>query len=160
MDTSVELSGFTFVLLLFAVFFVAQVRMANPQKTLIVRIAIILTAVIIYSIVVIINLQPIRANGNETVFTTQSGSKYHASDCRHLRQDCIKTTLEKAISNGYGDCSHCYVPEYIPETIPRSFSDLYSSEGVLFLIFGSVGIMLFYGIPFLLVYVDERKNKR
>lgn len=146
MNTAVELSGFSFLLLLASIFIVIRIRLADSKKTVIARVVVILAAVVIYSVAIMINLQPIQANGNEVVYITQTGSKYHSSECRHLRQSSIKVSLEQAINNGYGDCSHCYVPQYVPETIHRSFSDLYSSKGVLFMILGGGCAALFLAL--------------
>ncbi|MCX8074013.1 MAG: hypothetical protein N2749_00290 [Clostridia bacterium] len=44
---------------------------------------------------------------NYTVYITKTGSKYHKSGCRYLRQSRISTTLNLAISEGYDACSVC-----------------------------------------------------
>lgn len=155
-----DLSVFTLHLLLFVGIITPQIKTINPKKTKCVRWCIILSALAVYLVVVIVNLQPIPANGDEIVYLTRTGSKYHASDCRHLSESQIPTSLERAIADGYGDCYHCSVPKYIPETIYPSFFDLYSSEGVLILVCSLGVISLFYGIPFLMVYLEERKNTR
>ena len=42
-----------------------------------------------------------------TVYTTKTGSKYHAESCKYLRQSKFKTTKKEAIASGYGACSVC-----------------------------------------------------
>ena len=41
------------------------------------------------------------------VYTTKTGSKYHISGCRYLKQSKIKTTRKEAVANGYGACKVC-----------------------------------------------------
>ena len=42
-----------------------------------------------------------------TVYITNTGSKYHSSGCRYLRNSCSAVSLEYALSNGYSPCSVC-----------------------------------------------------
>lgn len=44
---------------------------------------------------------------SETVYITETGSKYHSAGCRTLHDSCIKTTLSKAKSAGYEPCGIC-----------------------------------------------------
>jgi hypothetical protein len=44
------------------------------------------------------------------VYVTRTGSKYHRSGCRSLRQSKIKKTLKWARSHGYGACKVCRPP--------------------------------------------------
>lgn len=160
MDHSVDLSSFTFTLFGIVACIVPQIRTYKPRKTFVIRFWLIVAAVIIYATVVIINLQPIPANGNETVFITRTGSKYHSSDCRHLYQSRIETTLEQAIADGYGDCSHCYVPKYIPETLQRSFSDLYSSKGIYTGLLCIGAVVIYFGFFFTLAAICDKNKKK
>ena len=161
MDTTVDLSLPTLLLLLITVCIVAQLRSADKRKILLIRTAIIASAAIIYAVVVILCLQPIKANGDEIVYITQTGSKYHSSECRHLRQSRIQTTLEQAIDDGYGDCTHCSVPQYIPQTITKSFPDLYSKEGLIITILCTVIAFAYFGILYAIgTWHEHWKRKR
>jgi endonuclease YncB( thermonuclease family) len=44
---------------------------------------------------------------SRTVYTTATGSKYHADGCRYLSRSQYKTTLKQAQVDGYGTCSGC-----------------------------------------------------
>lgn len=44
------------------------------------------------------------------VYITNSGTKYHRSDCRHLDDSKYETTLTKALSQGYEACGTCKPP--------------------------------------------------
>lgn len=43
----------------------------------------------------------------QVVYVTNTGSKYHKSTCRYLRQSKIKTTKSKAQKAGYTACKVC-----------------------------------------------------
>jgi predicted nuclease with TOPRIM domain len=45
---------------------------------------------------------------SQTVYVTNTGSKYHKSGCQYLRQSCIAISLSNATSQGYTPCSKCY----------------------------------------------------
>lgn len=45
-----------------------------------------------------------------TVYITRTGSKYHRSGCRYLRQSRIPISLSEAKRRGYGACSVCRPP--------------------------------------------------
>lgn len=161
MDTTVDLSLPTLFLLMITVCIVAQLRCADKKKTILIRSAIIASAVIIYTVVVILCLQPIKANGDEIVYITQTGSKYHSSECRHLRQSRIQTTLEQAIDGGYDDCAHCSVAQYIPQTITKSFPDLYSKQGLLITVLCCAIEFAYFGLLYALgTWRDRRQEKR
>ena len=51
---------------------------------------------------------PSGADGETIVYITETGSKYHRSTCRTLKDSRIKTTLDSALSNGYTACGICY----------------------------------------------------
>lgn len=42
-----------------------------------------------------------------TMYITNSGSKYHTSGCRHLRDSCIPISLADAEAQGYTPCGTC-----------------------------------------------------
>lgn len=44
------------------------------------------------------------------VYITNTGKKYHRSNCRHLDESKYETTLENAISQGYTACKTCDPP--------------------------------------------------
>lgn len=46
-------------------------------------------------------------NTSQTVYITKTGSKYHRSGCRYLRQSKIAIDKSSAISQGYDPCSVC-----------------------------------------------------
>lgn len=46
------------------------------------------------------------AKAEETVYVTKTGTKYHASGCRHLKKSSIPIELSKAKAR-YGACSVC-----------------------------------------------------
>ena len=41
------------------------------------------------------------------VYITNTGSKYHLSDCRHLSKSKIEIKKDKAINKGYEPCKVC-----------------------------------------------------
>ena len=43
----------------------------------------------------------------QTVYTTQTGEKYHTANCRYLKHSKKEITLEQAINLGYQACSVC-----------------------------------------------------
>lgn len=45
-----------------------------------------------------------------TVYVTNTGKKYHADGCRHLRKSRIPMKLEDAKKAGYEPCSVCRPP--------------------------------------------------
>ncbi len=45
---------------------------------------------------------------SQTVYITNTGSKYHRYGCRYLHSSCIKTSLSKAKNAGYTACSVCW----------------------------------------------------
>lgn len=54
--------------------------------------------------------QPIKTQGNITVYITKTGSKYHRGNCRYLRKSKIPISLEEAKRRGYTPCSVCKPP--------------------------------------------------
>lgn len=43
----------------------------------------------------------------DTVYVTDTGTKYHKSGCQHLRKSKNAISKEKAIRQGYTACSRC-----------------------------------------------------
>jgi hypothetical protein len=43
----------------------------------------------------------------QTVYVTNTGTKYHTSGCQYLRKSKIATSSDKAIERGYSACSVC-----------------------------------------------------
>jgi micrococcal nuclease len=60
------------------------------------------------------------AGGDETVYVTASGKKYHREDCAALSRSRIAVTLEDAARSGYGDCSLCKPPVFTAGPAERS----------------------------------------
>ena len=58
------------------------------------------------------------AGGDETVYVSASGKKYHREDCSALRRSKIAVTLEDAVRSGYGDCAICGPP--VLTTVPAA----------------------------------------
>lgn len=46
----------------------------------------------------------------QTVYITKTGTKYHVSSCRYLRESKISVSLSEARDRGYGPCSVCKPP--------------------------------------------------
>lgn len=149
MDSQIDLSGITLMIIAVPAIIIPQIRLRTIKKTLLVDISIVLTAIVIYGIIIGINLRPIPANGTETVYVTSTGAKYHDNECYHLRQGKFPASLEEAISSGYGACSHCAAPEYVPETIYPHFTDLYSQKGAIAMIVIPLTIPLGFAPPIL-----------
>lgn len=47
-----------------------------------------------------------------TVYITDTGEKYHESDCRYLWRSCHEISLEEAIDSYYEPCSVCSPQQY------------------------------------------------
>lgn len=46
-------------------------------------------------------------DGEDTVYITRTGSKYHSSRCAYLEGSRIRTARTEAIEDGYSACSRC-----------------------------------------------------
>lgn len=44
----------------------------------------------------------------DTVFVTETGTKYHLAGCSYLRSSSYEITLEEAEGQGYTPCSRCF----------------------------------------------------
>lgn len=158
MDSQIDLSGITLMIIAVPAIIIPQIRLKTIKKTLLVDISIVLTAIVIYGIIVGVNLRPIPPNGSETVYITSTGSKYHSEDCYHLRQSKTPVSLENAVISGYEDCMHCVTPEYIAETVYPRFTDLYSRKGVIAMIAIPLAIPIGFA-PSILCYLCWRLYK-
>lgn len=49
-----------------------------------------------------------KASTSQTVYITNTGSKYHRSGCQYLRKSKISISLDQAKSQGYTSCSRCF----------------------------------------------------
>lgn len=52
--------------------------------------------------------EPTQQTYSETVYVTNTGSKYHRAGCQYLRDSQIAIDLDDAIAAGYTACSRCY----------------------------------------------------
>ena len=64
------------------------------------------------SITTITTTQTTISNPNQiTVYITDTGTKYHKSDCKYLKKSSTSISLQEAISQNYKPCSKCNPPE-------------------------------------------------
>lgn len=49
-------------------------------------------------------------NQSATVYTTNTGGKYHSGGCQYLRKSKIEINLKNAKSQGLTPCSKCHPP--------------------------------------------------
>lgn len=54
---------------------------------------------------------PFGSDDSSTVYITNTGSKYHRSDCRYLSSSKIAISLGEAKDRGYTPCSVCKPPQ-------------------------------------------------
>jgi hypothetical protein len=52
-----------------------------------------------------------QTNGDQIVYITRSGKKYHAEGCRFLRKSKTPVKLKDAVKSGYTPCSVCKPPK-------------------------------------------------
>lgn len=50
---------------------------------------------------------PAWSGGEDTVYITNTGEKYHSGGCRYLKKSKIPISRSDAIAQGYGPCSVC-----------------------------------------------------
>jgi len=48
-----------------------------------------------------------QTDGNDTVYVTRTGKKYHRAGCSSLSKSCIPISRKEAESRGYAPCSRC-----------------------------------------------------
>lgn len=53
---------------------------------------------------------------SQTVYVTNSGTKYHKEGCRYLSKSKIEISLSDAIAKGYGACSVCKPSSNVSKT--------------------------------------------
>ena len=155
----IDLTEFTLFLLAIAIFVPIQINASTRKKTWQIRGAIIAAVLLLYAIVVGINLRPVPANGDTTVYVTSTGSKYHNENCRHLSQSKIKTTLSDAIADGYGDCAHCITPDYIAETFTTTLYDLYDPTSIKGYGLGVLGASAFISLFFIPALIRKIRKR-
>ena len=51
-----------------------------------------------------------QANGEQTVYVTRTGKKYHTAGCRYLRYSQREMKLKDAVAAGYTPCRVCNPP--------------------------------------------------
>lgn len=51
------------------------------------------------------------SDGNQIVYITKAGEKYHSAGCIYLSKSKISITLKKAKQDGYTPCSKCNPPQ-------------------------------------------------
>jgi len=51
-----------------------------------------------------------QASGDQTVYVTKTGKKYHTESCRYLRRSKTPMKLKDAVKAGYTPCSVCKPP--------------------------------------------------
>lgn len=156
-----DLTSLTIMLILATAIIVPQIRLYDIKKRWIFRCAVICLAVVIYLIAVIPHLKTYPPTVDHTVYITNTGEKYHAGDCRHLRSSKIPITLGDAIQKGYGDCYHCATPAYRTEYITVTFRDLYPRESLKVVGLAALAISVYIGFHILLYWLSKRcKNRK
>lgn len=160
MDMAVDLTYPLFMIFAVALCIIPQIQTYIPKKNLIIRLSIAGLAVIISAIIILVYLQPIASNGNETVYVTDTGAKYHLLNCFYLHS-LNEVSLSDAVSSGYTACSKCDPPAYIPETYHRSFADLFDIKSLsfigLFLLVIAAQFLLYW---LLHIFIKHFKKKR
>jgi hypothetical protein len=56
-----------------------------------------------------------QATGEEIVYITRTGKKYHLKNCRTLRNPKIPVKLKDAVKDGYEPCKICHPPTLPPD---------------------------------------------
>jgi nitrate/TMAO reductase-like tetraheme cytochrome c subunit len=52
-----------------------------------------------------------KTSKSQTVYITDTGNKYHRSNCRTLKKSKTKTSLKRAKADGYEPCKVCHPPK-------------------------------------------------
>jgi hypothetical protein len=68
--------------------------------------------VLILSIVLVslISIVGYAANGNDIVYITKTGEKYHTARCMFVSKSKIAISLREAVSRGFTPCKRCKPP--------------------------------------------------
>lgn len=154
-----DLTGVTFGILFLAIVLIPQVRTHRQKITWSIRIGIAFVAILSIAIILRVNLQPIKENGDVTVCVTDTGTKYHSEECRHLYNSSHSTSLKAAVNHGYRKCSNCSSPVYIKETIIPTLQNLFPSVTLKNLSIVSLAIMANLLIIFLPYYISKLIKK-
>lgn len=132
-----------------------MLRNCTGKKGAIIRLVVILLSLACLAALLFLYLSPIQANGDEIVFITDTGSKYHAEGCRHLHS-CVPIRLDDAVAEGYGDCAHCLTPKYVPETYYPTIADLLPPEGIEFAGLFLLSLAMLFAIFFVAYWLTLR----
>ncbi|MBP3411936.1 MAG: hypothetical protein J6K89_01620 [Oscillospiraceae bacterium] len=81
---------------------------------------------IILLILLIIPVSAYTGNGGTTVYVTETGGRYHASNCGSLWSSKISIKLEDAIIDGYTRCDRCNPPVYTGTAKPGETREVHS----------------------------------
>ena len=155
-----NLTGFTLLLIFVTSCIVPLIKAQRKKKQRLLRCMVIGCGILLYAVVVIVSLQPIKANGSTTVYITNTGTKYHTSDCNHLYRSRSAITLVDAIGEGYKGCKNCDPPTYVPQTIQPSFTDLYDIKDIKITLQAVVLFAVYIILVFLLPYALWKRWKK
>lgn len=72
--------------------------------------SIISTILVFSTLLLVMPINVLAADGSTTVYVTKTGEKYHTSGCQYLRKSKISISLQDAVSSGYEPCSKCNPP--------------------------------------------------
>ena len=164
MKHNIDLFSLLFMLVISSACIVSCIRFADSKKTIRIRAIVIIVAMLIFILVIAINLIPIPGNGNEIVYITDTGVRYHRENCGSLFFSSSSVSLEKAVELGYTPCHNCSPPEYLSKTIYPKFSDLFDCQtldiAVLSLLCISVYVLIFFILPSLIArHIKRNKLK-
>ncbi len=88
-----------------------------------------ITSSFILVVLLLLLILPVSAytgNGGTTVYVTETGGRYHASDCGSLWSSKISIKLEDAIIDGYTRCDRCNPPVYTGTAKPGEAREVHS----------------------------------
>ncbi len=85
----------------------------NPVATI-----VMVTLVLVLELVAIAPMVATAQTAETIVYITETGKKYHRSDCRTLGQSKIPISLEEAVKQGYEPCKICNPPAPASEPAP------------------------------------------
>ncbi|MCT8340600.1 hypothetical protein MG296_11085 [Flavobacteriaceae bacterium TK19130] len=67
-------------------------------------------------------LLSISCYGQDTVYVTKTGEKYHVENCKYLKYSSIQKTFEEAIDLGYTACKVCKPSRNASATTPNQIT--------------------------------------
>ncbi len=79
-------------------------------------------------LVILMAAPSISAASSTTVYVTDTGSKYHVSNCSYLRSSKHAIDLEDAVELGYTPCSRCKPPTYSASILNNETPSTRSNE--------------------------------